>query len=249
MKKLNDFIDSERKRFETRQNNIFSFTFSEISRYHNYLQIIHARYKTVSKEFTENSKALQESFKKGGSGTVNDEQNKMLQEGSEIGIRLHLEIEAFYLFAKILLDKISLAMQFYFGTARSLSLSSHDNLTKHVEAYIKTKGLTINPEVVEHIKKLKEDISDFRDYQIQHIQDFRQGRIIRGTGFDGEGNARISLVALYPTEKDKQYDSKLLPEMLSDIELYITQVIDFIEENKDKTVLPLEANLTRGART
>jgi hypothetical protein len=110
----------------------------------------------------------------------------MLQEISEIGMRLHLEIEAFYLFAKILLDKISLAIQFYFGTARSLSLASHDNLTKHIEAYAGTKGLTINPELVEHIRKLKEDISDFRDHQIQHIIDYRQGRTIRGTGFDGD---------------------------------------------------------------
>lgn len=245
MQKLYDFIRSERNRFETKQNNMFAFSFSEISRYHDYLRIIHARYKTVSKKFAENSKALQESFKMGGSGAINDEQNKMLQESIEIGIRLHLEIEAFYLFAKILLDKISLSIQFYFGVARSLSLASHGKLTRNIDKYIKTKGLTINPELVEHIKKLKEDISDFRDYQIQHIPDYRQGRIIRGTGFDREGNARISLMALYPTERDKQYNSKLLPEMLSDIEEYIVQVIDFIENNKNKTALPLESNPIR----
>lgn len=214
MKDLSDFIHSERKRFETRQNNIFSFTFSEISRYYDYLQIILDRYKTASKEFAENTKALQESFKKSGNGRVNVAQNKMLQESSELGIRVHLEIEAFYLFAKILLDKTSLAIQFYFGSARSLSLASHDNLTKHIEVYAKTKGLRLSPPgLIEHIGKLKEDISDFRDYQIQHIPDYRQGRIIRGTGFDKEGNSRISLIALYPTEKDKQYDSKLLPEI------------------------------------
>ena len=246
MRELNDFITSERNRFVNRHNNIFSFTFSEISRYFDYLHIIHLRYKVVSKEYAENSKALQESFKKDGSGTVSAEQNKMLQESREIGLRLHLEIEAFYLFAKILLDKISLAIQYYFGSARSLSLVSHDKFTRNVKDYTETKGLKINPELIEHIKKLKEDISDFRDYQIQHIPDYRQGRIIRGTGFDGEGNARISLIALYPTEKDKQYDSKLLPEMLSDIELYIIQMLEFITKNKDKTALPLE---TRSKKT
>lgn len=245
MQKLYDFINSERNRFENRQNNMFSFTFSEISRYYVYLQIIHERYKSVSKEFADNTKATQDSFQAGGSGTVNDEQMRLLAESQDITARLHLEIEAFYLFAKILLDKVSLAIQFYFGSARSLSLASHDNLTKHIEAYAKVKMLSIDQELIDNIKRLKEDISDFRDYQIQHIPDHRQGRTLRATGFDALGNTRILMTSLYPTEKDKQYDSKLIPEMLSDIEKYITQVIDSIEKNKDKTALPLEPNPTR----
>ena len=34
--------------------------------------------------------------------------------------RLHLEIESFYLFAKILLDKVAHFVEFYFGPGRKL---------------------------------------------------------------------------------------------------------------------------------
>jgi hypothetical protein len=243
MRNLIDFINSEKKRFEPKYNNLFSFTFSEITRYYKYLQVIQERHKIVSKEFVNNLKVMfmQDTFKQ-GSGIMNEEQRQISEERREITLRLHLEIESFYLFAKILLDKISLAIQFYFGYARSLSLASHDNLTKHVEAYKKARRLSIHQDLVDLIRKLKEDISDFRDYQIQHIPDYRQGRIVRGTNFDIKGNTRISLTSLYPTEKDKQYDSKLLPELMSNIETYITKIIEFIENNKNKTHLPLEVS-------
>lgn len=243
MKKLSDFISVERARFENRYNNMFSFTFSEILRYYDYLQIILSKYKSISEKFADNFKAMQTAFK--GNGTVNDEQMKLLLNNRDIHTRLHLEIESFYLFAKILLDKIAIALQFYFGSARGLPLSSHDKLTKNFEGYLAVKRLTNDPKLLEEIKKLKEDISDFRDKQIQHIQDFRQGRVIRATGFDGSGNTRISLTTLYPTEKDKQYDSRLLPEMLTEIEGYISQVIELIENNRDKTALPFEKVSTK----
>lgn len=236
---LSKFIDNERNCFETRHDNMFSFTFSEILTYHNYLEIILDRYKSISKDFVVNTKEFHESIKQ-KSGTMNEQQIELMREWQLITKHLHLEIESFYLFAKILLDKISLAIQFYFGSARALSLASHDNLRRHIENYAELKGLSINSELLEIINKLKEDISDFRDYQIQHIRDYRQGRIARGTIFDGEGNTKLSLISVYPTEKDKQYDSRSLSELFEEINTYIDKVIQFIESNRIKTTLSVK---------
>ncbi|MBI2590449.1 MAG: hypothetical protein HYW33_01005 [Candidatus Blackburnbacteria bacterium] len=238
-KNLSKFIDSERNRFENRHDNMFSFVFSDILIYYDYLQIILERYQPLSLEFVKNTKEMHESIKI-HSGTMDAQQMKLMGEGRKITKHLHLEIESFYLFAKILLDKISQAIQFYFGPARSLSLASHDKLTKHIENYAKTKALSLSSELFETIKKLKSDISDFRDYQIQHIEEYRQGRVARGTAFDGDGNTKLSLFSVFPTEKDRQYESRHLKELEGEISAYIDNVIEFIEQNKTKTNLNLK---------
>lgn len=222
---------------------MFAFTFSEITRYFDILEIILDRYKTANQAFVANTKALQASIAKNNSNLVSEEQNMLLSQSYGLSLRVHLEIESFYLFAKILLDKIALAIQFYFGQPeRKLSLASHDKLAKHIESYARVRGLSFTQDLLEIIKKLKLDIADFRDYQIQHIPDYRHSRVMRGTIYDSEGNTRLSVNALYPRPVEKQYDSKHLHELLADIEAYIEKVVLFIEQNKNKTGLALNTS-------
>jgi hypothetical protein len=56
---------------------------------------------------------------------------------------IQLEIESFYLFAKILLDRWSGLAEAHFGPARRLSLHSHDQLTRQFEKYAEAKGLSV----------------------------------------------------------------------------------------------------------
>src|SRR5689334_1122524 len=49
--------------------------------------------------------------------------------------RVHLEIESFYVFAKILLDRFAQLIQLFFGPARDLSLSSHHKLSNNIEQF------------------------------------------------------------------------------------------------------------------
>ncbi len=236
-----DFIVSEKDRFENRHNNMFAFAFSHITIYREYLQILLDQHKISSKKFIENHQALQKTFLP-GTHKLTQQQLEIQVAGRALTTQAHLEIESFYLFAKILLDKIANAIEFYFGEGRSLPLTSHDKLTKNIEKYAEIKGLTIDKKLIETINRLKTDISDFRDYQIQHIAKERNPRTMKGTLFDAEGNVRLSLNHLYPTDKDKQHDTKTLADLIDEIDEYIEVIVKFTKANSDKTVLELEKN-------
>ncbi len=242
IKRINDFIGSERNRFETKTDNTLSLTFSEISHYLQYLYILSVEYEQISKLFMTNSKALQNTFKNQvGSNPITVEQEALYAKNREITTRLHLKIESFYLFAKILLDKISVSLEYYFGSQRSLSLNSHDQLTKNIERYIKAKGITLSAGFVDEVKKLKVDISDFRDYQIQHVSPERRGRLVRATMWDGDGSTSISMTTMYPKEgEESQKNSRKINELISELESYIENVLKLIEKNRELTSLKLK---------
>jgi hypothetical protein len=236
LKIISDFVNLERWRFETRHNSMFGFAFSEINRYHDFLVIIHKRYKNTSKLFIENFKTQQKTIQP-GTHPITPEQMQLMAEQRQIMTNLQLECESFYLFAKILLDKIARAVEFYFGQAKGISLDSHDDLNKNLHEYSKLKSLKLSDEFVSFITNLKKEISDFRDYQISHE---KSPRIVRGMTWDAEGNTRMMISKIYPTEKDKQIETKRLDELLGEIEAYIEQTVNFILSNKNKTGLKLD---------
>src|SRR5437899_1849286 len=100
------FIRAERDRFSTEDSNRFGMAFSKITRHYQFLLIIVGRYKEASDEFVRNTKDLQASFKP-GEHPATEEQLRLQDEGRHLTTHLHLEIESFYLFAKILLDRIA----------------------------------------------------------------------------------------------------------------------------------------------
>src|SRR5260370_5932326 len=110
----------------------------------------------------------------------------------------------------MLLDKIARAVEFYFGKARKLPLDSHDDFVKCVKAYSITKDLSLDENLLTLARKLKNDISDFRDSQIAHL---KSPRTVRGTTVEG----RMSLSKIYPTEKDEQKETQLLYNLSSEI--------------------------------
>lgn len=189
LKVISDFVNLERDKFETKHNNIFGFAFSEIGRYHDFLVIIHDRYDKASKLFIKNSKILQATFKPGTHQTT-PEQMQLMAEQRQITTNLQLECESFYLFAKILLDKVARAIEFYFGPAKGCSLDSHDDLNRVLRKYSKLKSLQLTDKLLILISELKKDISDFRDYQISHE---KSPRIVRGTIWDAKGNTRMMI--------------------------------------------------------
>ncbi len=79
-----------------------------------------------------------------------------------------MEVESFYLFAKICLDHIARSLHHFFGPVRRASLDSHDNLVKHLPKYKAVLWLEIPAEFDQLARDLKTRIADFRDYQIAH---------------------------------------------------------------------------------
>lgn len=231
------FVNNERERFSNIHNNFFALSFSQIIKYYRFLNIILGRYIERSKNFITSSKILGEAVKP-NSKPSDELIDKLLEQQRETGELLHLEIESFYLFAKILLDKIARFIEFYFGQARNASLDSHDDLLKNIKKYVKSKGLTvIHSEMMQLIEELKRDVSDYRDYEIAHE---KSPRTIKGTAYgDSMETARIINVKLYPKEKDKQIESDIPSKLMERIDRYIIEVTTYILKNQSSTNLKL----------
>jgi hypothetical protein len=90
------------------------------------------------------------------------------------------------LFAKICLDKIAHALEFYFGQGRGKSFDSHDRLVRNFAAYAAEKRLALTADFMRIAAALKKDISDYRDYEIAHEKSLRR---LSGTVFDTEGRS------------------------------------------------------------
>ncbi|KKT76694.1 MAG: hypothetical protein UW73_C0039G0008 [Microgenomates group bacterium GW2011_GWB1_44_8] len=58
--------------------------------------------------------------------------------------------------------------------------------------------------------------------------------------YDSEGNTSLSVSTLYPKDGERQKDSRKLKELISEIEKYIENIINFVKENGGKTSLALE---------
>ena len=235
MNPLSEFIQSERELYADNDNNLFAFSLLQAVRYYDFIVIVSNRHKEVSEKMVTNSKKLMESLSSiQGTGTMSDEQVRLYEEGPYLATQVHLEIESFYLFAKTLLDKIALFLQNYFGTARGISLISHDKLTKNHEHYRASKGLIYPSGFPAGLLFLKEHVCDYRDKQISHLQN---PRTLKGTIFSATEQTRIAATHLYPNQNEKgiQIESKEIPELLSAIDKHIQLVINIIELNRSKT--------------
>jgi hypothetical protein len=233
---FSEFIETHRERFTMEGNNTFAMSFSQVSRYYEFIKIILARWEEASQLLATNTKGLQASFLPGGQPLTND-QMALHEDGSRLNIRVHLEIESFYLFAKILLDRVAHSLECYFGLGRKASLASHDKLVKNFVSYAQRKGLTVSTEFMVAARGLQGSISDYRDKEIAHEKDPRR---MSGTLLDADGRAQIAGITLYPNKTDRQIDSKALHVLLAEVETYLREVITLITSNQEKTQLQRE---------
>jgi len=234
---INSFVESERNKFEIVHNNMFAFSFSQVTRYYDFLLIVRKRYEESSKLFIANFKEFQDRINKiPGSHPMTPKQIRIQSAESLITTKLHLEIESFYIFAKIMLDQLSRAIELYFGQARNLTLDSHDDFCKNISRYTLKKGIIIRKKLIDSAEKLKSDISDFRDKEIAHN---KKPRTVRGTMFSATGETSMMLSNIYPKLSDKQVESKHINELLSSIDNYIDEIIVFLQTNNSKTNLLL----------
>jgi hypothetical protein len=236
MSQLSDFIGSERQRFANEDNNRFAMSFSQITRYYEFIRIVFSRYEEASALFFSNTKAIQATISE-GTHSLTATQLQLHEEGVQLTILLHLEIESFYLFSKILLDKIAHSLEFFFGGGRRKSLDSHDALVKNFSSYAELKMLTLPVDFMKIAGELKKDISDYRDYEIAHEKSPRR---VNATVFDEHGTMHMAGSRIHPNEKEQHVESKALHELMNDIDSYVTQVIELIKLNASKTNLKTE---------
>jgi hypothetical protein len=223
------FVGAERCRFLIEQDNMFAFSFGKLTRYWRFLEIIYERYQMASRAYMENTKALYEPMKPGASSLLTEEQQRLHEAGYSLQTELHLE-------AKIMLDVIARAIEYYFGPAQRASLDSHDALAKNFHTYAAAKSLGKDEHFYKRVTELKTLVANFRDYQIAHE---KSPRTIKATVYDKDGDARLADGRLYPKESEVQVESSDLTKLRTELEGYVESVTTFIEANRDKTNLKL----------
>jgi len=233
---LFEFIMTER--FQYADINVFAYNLGPALRYYGFLSIILGRYETANKEMVaihEEERKLMST--KTGITRVTPEQGRLMEESSRLTTLVHLEIESFYMFAKVFLDNVARFLYVYFGQARGVGLKSHNDLAKHHKKYFEAKDLVIPKGLPESITLLKESICDYRDKEISHELSLRR---IRATGWSGSGGARIVGGITNPRKGDTTATSAELPQLMEAINSYIQQVIPLIESNRSKSRLTLK---------
>jgi len=210
-------------------------------RYYNFLLIVADRYKKTSEKMVSTlNKSLKLSVKLNPANSsepipMTDEQIRLMEEANRLTTLVHLEIESFYMFAKIFLDKIALFIQNYFGTVRGISLVSHHKWVNNREKFCLAKDLTYPQGFSQSIIFLQEHICDYRDKQISHLY---SQKTIKATSWGDTKQTKISSSQLYPTRtgnKVQVQSSYELPYLLQAIDTYIQQLITLIESNRAKT--------------
>lgn len=229
---LGSFVEKERERFENRENNMFALSFSVIIKYREFLQIIVDRYKALSEEYVKSSDELFESLRN-IKGPMTPELWEMHEKQAQLSRKLHLEIESFYQFAKVLLDRIVHAIEYYFGPLRGCAMDSHDNWAKRFDKYCKEKNLNTNEGLSVSIAKLKIKISDVRDYKFTHQ---KSPRASHGT-WHSQGKVGISVGWTFPKDSDEYFQSPPIDEILEEIDHYLRNIIEFIELNGSRSAL------------
>lgn len=232
--KLTDYIGHERMRYE--DDNKFAFGFGQVSRYYRFLVLIYERYAELSSQFMENSLRTTELCKAQGSGPVGEELSRLLLEGQDLQVQLHLELESFFMFGTVFLDRAACFIEWYFGKPNTGRISSHRRLRNKLPVYVLEKGLTL-PEGFESCVTLLEDgLAEFRDKEIVHDRSPRSFHITR---FNSDGETSLSKGRLYPREGERHVDGKTPQELIELVERYVDQLIFFIEINRSKCRLPL----------
>ena len=208
---------------------------SQVSRYYRFLDVIMDRYTTAGEQLRDATREQMLAVESGASFIPQLQLDKQIH----LGILVHLEIESFYIFAKIFLAKVALFLERYFGQLRNARLLSHAKLAKHIEAYAEQKQLAVDGALLRQIATLETVICNYRDKQISHHYNLRT---IHATSWQSEGGVKISSIAFYPKPTDTQNSSDDLICLFRDIEQYVNLILSLVAENRARTALQLKSS-------
>jgi len=228
--RLGAFIETYRSRMDNKNNNLFAASAGAWWRYYEFLTIILARYDHSNASYVEAQKRFMQLVKRpeaaGTTRPMTPEDTEAWQHSVAHMIVLHLDIETFYLFAKILLDRIADTFGMMFRVNWKSSGSSYSDLSKRFETLCREKRLEILPDNLPTlISKLWEAIIAYRNQEIEHP---RAPRFWGTLASPGQQSSSI-VVGARQTE-----DPHALLRMLEE---YIEAMRTFFEVNVNKSPL------------
>ena len=232
--KLSEFIGREREKYA--DTSLFAFGLGQAHRYYRFLHIIISRYADVSAKFMENTERQLAISKAQGSGPIGAEHWRLTLEARDLQDQLHLEIESFFLFGTIFLERAANFIETYFGKPINGRVNTRHLLNKELAGYAAEKNLALPEGLTDTMSYLEEELAKYRNKQITHDNDLRS---LHGTTFDGEGHTGLGKPKINPRDDDKWVESAKPPVLLEAIERYVDHLISLIETNRSKTQFEL----------
>ncbi len=216
MDKLAQFIESEREVYE--HNNMFALGLGQADRYYRFLHRVYARYLDLSPRVVDNVKRSMDIAKEQGNGPVGPELWESQMQGRELGEQLQLEIESFYLFGTIFLDRVACFIEGYFQKPSEGRIDTHRKLKNKLREFVVEKGLALPEGFEASVDYLENDLAEFRDKDITHD---KSPRTIRGITWDSDGVTGIHKSRVYPREGDPLASGTPPPNLMNAIEIYV----------------------------
>jgi hypothetical protein len=240
--RLDNFINSQRDQLSADESNYFGLVvFGDVSKYYQYILLIVERYRREGGVFFERTTARLEQMRQAGPGVrrLTPEEEQEQEEGAAQTAQLHLEIESFFIFTSILLDRIAGATQYYFG-ASSGQWKSFEAMKKHLKDYAENKGLSVPPvELLELARWLHRNVSLFRHELLvhKHEDDYR-ARLGFATGFDeSTGETYLVLGLFFPREGEEPKIGERPEAILAKLDTFINAWVDYLAQNQSRRSL------------
>lgn len=240
---LTEFVTAERMGFEGPWVNLFAFSVGHATVFAQYLDIITDRYRKANAEYRRQNQAYLDAMKainavNAVDGVIPDSLGEPFMAALDglldRATGLHLEIESFYLFANIFLDRLAMNVEYIFGQARSLPLGSHHKLIEHIIGFAQDRGLSPVPaELIDRARALRKRITDYRDDEIAHA---RNPRTMKRTEVSlDNGGSRIAKGRLYPSPREQleytQSVSETPEELGTELDAYVMVLIAYLRAN------------------
>jgi hypothetical protein len=121
-------------------------SFGHILRGYRYLELIHERHVPTAKHYKELLAKLlgrMDPAFEGGSISYDDEMATMDADMGDLLDVAHVDLETFYLFAKIVLERTAQYVELYFGSEPKLSVRTHDKLRANFPEFAERRGIVV----------------------------------------------------------------------------------------------------------
>jgi len=229
---LSNFIDAERNKYAEEDNNRFAFSLAQAARYYRFVLIIEERHNKLSHELISKCKQWTAWLHNNPNAAPGDAQLAVHREALLLSSKVQLEIETFYVFAKVLLDRLAFFIQDYFGQVHGVSLVSHRRLAKYEQRFQNAKALLFPDGFSAQLQYLTKQICDYRDKQVSHLRNPRSMKLV---GFDEAGDTWLATTYLCPNDRDVQIQSDKIKQLKPALDTYVKQVIELVVSNRNKT--------------
>jgi hypothetical protein len=199
---------------------------AKVLRYLDFLRIIVRRFDAAAEVYLSAVRELQNSMHE-GKNILNERQCELFTVSDQGCRATHLEIESFYMFGKVLLDRAANSIEFFLGPVRAHPLTSHDKLLKNIEGYARAKPEVLRPRLLELASILRESLVEMRDKSIVHDV---SPRFLKSTLVDPNGNVALAGGMINSRPGDPHVRTAPPAALLVEMEEYLLEVLHVLQQ-------------------